>query len=432
MNDVNPRERSIRNVPVAVRRRGPMPDPEFVHEPGGYHMPPPPPPVYRRHFRFWAWALGAVVVCAGLGVALSLLFTGARVEIVARTANVPPAGSITAERRTEASTPDEALGFLEIVATASTSRSVAASGTQNVNTTAQGTITIFNKYSESPQPLVATTRFESPTGKIYRIHESIVVPGGKKKADGTLSPGSVQVVVYADKAGPEYNTGAIQLSIPGFVKDKPKYDAFYATTEGLTGGASGLQPTVLPADAAKAKTDMQAELKHVLMEQLASNVPPGFVLIPDAFSVVYGEVGSQKGSGGNAILTESAKASAAIIKTSELAGSVAAAAVQGYAGQAVDFGDPAHLPLGLSADTPYTSGALTLDLILAEPVILVWQIDSAAIAAALAGKQKGQFDSLMEQFKPSVASAKSFLRPFWLSSFPSDASKITIKIMSAS
>ena len=50
---------------------------------------------------------------------------------------------------------------------------------KELNEKARGSLTVYNEYSSSPQTLVATTRFESPEGKIFRIEKNIVVPGAK-------------------------------------------------------------------------------------------------------------------------------------------------------------------------------------------------------------------------------------------------------------
>lgn len=91
---------------------------------------------------------------------------------------------------------------------------------------AKGTIKITNNYNNEAQTLVATTRFESSTGKIYRIQESVSVPGN----------GSVEATVIADGSGESYNMNEGTFTIPGF-KGSDKYEKFSATvTKAITGG----------------------------------------------------------------------------------------------------------------------------------------------------------------------------------------------------
>src|SRR5208337_1616852 len=76
-----------------------------------------------------------------------------------------------------------------------------ASGEQNVSLKAQGTITIYNAYSSSQQTLVAATRFVTPAGKIFRLVNSVVVPGAAV-TNGQIVPSSIAVPVVADQVGP--------------------------------------------------------------------------------------------------------------------------------------------------------------------------------------------------------------------------------------
>ena len=67
-----------------------------------------------------------------------------------------------------------------------------------------GQITLYNKYNKS-QPLVASTRLLSASGKLYRLKNSVTVPAG----------GQVVADIYADQAKPEMAVGAELFTIPG-------------------------------------------------------------------------------------------------------------------------------------------------------------------------------------------------------------------------
>lgn len=76
----------------------------------------------------------------------------------------------------------------------------------NVNSKAQGTITIYNDYSAAPQELVATTRFVTPDGKIFRIVNTVTVPGATVAANGTITPSSIDTPIIADQGGSGHMT----------------------------------------------------------------------------------------------------------------------------------------------------------------------------------------------------------------------------------
>jgi len=79
-------------------------------------------------------------------------------------------------------------------------QTVQTSGFKTIESKASGQIIIYNNFSFSAQTLLQNTRFEAPSGKVYRVNKTIVIPGMKKQGSVT-SPGSVEATVYADKVG---------------------------------------------------------------------------------------------------------------------------------------------------------------------------------------------------------------------------------------
>jgi hypothetical protein len=117
-------------------------------------------------------------------------------------------------------------------------KSAVPTGVKEVETKASGQIIIYNAFSSATQPLVRNTRFETPDGKIYRIKQSLSVPGASIK-DGETIPGSIEATVYADEAGEEYNISLTDFTIPGF-KGGPRFDKFYARSKTpMSGGFMG-------------------------------------------------------------------------------------------------------------------------------------------------------------------------------------------------
>lgn len=153
-----------------------------------------------------------------------------------------------------------------------------------VSQKAQGTITIYNAYSGAPQELVATTRFATPDGKIFRITKSVSVPGETKGANGALQPSSVTAPIVADQAGPDYNIGPVgKLTIPGFQKDAARYAGFYGTlTASTTGGFVGTRATPNAADIAAAKASTTAIIQGALQGSLVGMYPSNFRILDGA------------------------------------------------------------------------------------------------------------------------------------------------------
>jgi hypothetical protein len=52
--------------------------------------------------------------------------------------------------------------------------------------------------------------------------------------------------------------------------------------------------------------------------------------------------------------------------------------------------------------------------------------DEASLAADLAGQEKSRVNDILKRY-PSIEKATTMIRPFWKTSFPTDAAKINIE-----
>jgi hypothetical protein len=174
--------------------------------------------------------------------------------------------------------------------TAEVTKEINSSGSKSVsNKKAKGTLTIYNEFSSSPQPLVATTRFESESGKIFRITKGITVPG-TSTVGGETKPGAIEAEVEADEAGDSYNIDPGKFTIPGF-KDSgnDKYSKIYAkSTSKMAGGGSGDagndSKSISESDINNAKAQLQTELKSAIKEKIKSSAGSGMIVLDDAIS----------------------------------------------------------------------------------------------------------------------------------------------------
>ncbi len=418
MRDIRPSdsapERSIRNIPVHHRK--PL-RPEAEED-----LPEIPADVPRRPRRrrrpLLLWGLGVVVVCTILGVLLSTLFAGATLTVEPRTEAVSLPSAIQAQLNA----PVGALSYELLSTTRSATTTVPAQGTQRVSRAASGVATISNTYSKDPQRLIANTRFEAGDGKIYRIRDSVVVPG----MSGT-TPGTVSATIYADSPGESYNkSGSVTLSIPGF-KGDPRYTKFSAVVAGgLSGGFVGEEAAVAQADLNTAKAALQKQLDTEVRAAAAAAIPQGYSAIPGTLSVTYGDLMQTPGQNKTATLVQAATASGAIVRQNDLATAIARATVTGYKGEAVSLGEGSSMAVQASS----TPGSNTLTLQMSGKTTLVWQFDPEALKQALLGKNKADFQTIIDAFRPAVAEATLSIRPFWHSTLPSDPNKISIKIVS--
>lgn len=414
-------ERSIRNISVGRRPGRHTASVEHSHD-----LPPDLPDRQaeiprrrsrRRLSRFWLWAVIVIFFCALFGLLLSTVFAGATVTVYPRTETVGLPATLQAQQNA----PVGVLQYQTLTVTRSASQSVAAAGTQRVSRAASGVVTISNSYSSAPQRLIANTRFEAPDGKIYRIRDSVTVPGM-----AAAKPGTVTATIYADSPGPDYNkAGATTFTIPGF-KGDPRYSKFSAQSAGgISGGFIGDEPAVAPADLATAKTALQKQVDAEVRAAAAAEIPSGSVAIPGTLEVVFADIVQEAGSDKNAKLTQSATATGAIVREADLAAAIARKSVQNYKGEAVLFGEQTTMTVSIASTTKLSDGTLTLQL--QGQASLVWQFDPNALLQALAGKDKSAFQTTIQAFQPAIAKADASIRPFWRGVFPSDTTKIKIK-----
>ncbi|MFH1612017.1 MAG: hypothetical protein ABH887_02010 [bacterium] len=158
------------------------------------------------------------------------------------------------------------------------SKSFSTTGEKELNEKASGIITVYNEFSSVPQTIVATTRFESPDGKIFRLLKTTVIPGAKIE-DAKIVPSTINIEVVADQPGSDYNIDPTEFTIPGF-KGSPKYVGFYGkSNKAMDGGAIGKFKVVLDEDIENAKKSLTEELINNAKVDLQRQIPEGFEII---------------------------------------------------------------------------------------------------------------------------------------------------------
>ncbi|MEK7091539.1 MAG: hypothetical protein AAB900_00980, partial [Patescibacteria group bacterium] len=236
-------------------------------------------------WKFWT-GLIAVLAVFLLGVfGFTKFFGRVTLTIVPAQGDIFLSGLTSAVSATSASTSDQILTFSTISGIQDTEkRIVDASGQENVSTKAQGQIIIYNKHSPSKQPLVTNTRFQAPDGKIYRINQAVTVPGYTKKGTEII-PGQIEVTVFADKPGAEYNLPTSDFTIPGFAGG-PKFQNIFARSKtNLTGGFVGTVKKVSATDLDSNRQALQKILRDRIIKKASQDLPAKFVLFPDAIQL---------------------------------------------------------------------------------------------------------------------------------------------------
>lgn len=414
---------SRRKAMDAMRPTSPTPSPPPPSEPeeesaGEFESRPPkyPRPMRASRVGFpWKYAIAALVVVVLAGIMLHAL-GGAKIQITPVIEDMAVSGEFAAT----GSAGD--LSYEIITASTVVSGSVPAEGTEESDDPAQGSITVYNAQA-TPQQLIKNTRFESPQGLIFRIRDSISVPGGT-----ATKPGELTVTVYADQGGEEYNINPTTFTVPG-LKGSATYDLVYArSSEAMTGGFSGMRASVSEATRSTRYDAMKGAIDAELAKALLAEIPEGYILLPGASWTVY-EPQPDGVASGTVTLNQKGSITAAVFPKEALAGAIAHRMLeeQAYAGEPVTIESPGTLTVASMSGSAPVAGDTSFSFTVSGNTSLKWLVDKEKIATAVAGKNKNSAQTILSGF-PEVGSAHMILRPFWAGEFPDDPAKIAVEV----
>jgi hypothetical protein len=315
-------------------------------------------------------------------------------------------------------TDPKGIPFIIETTSLSKSKTLVPSEPRKVEAKATGKVTVYNAYDANSQKLIKNTRFESTTGKIYRISQSVEIPG---KKGGT--PGSLEVTLYADNNGTDYNTESMSFTIPGF-KGTSRESAFYAKSKGaIKGGASGNKSLVSLSDLNAAKDSLALELESGIQAKVLTITKENYVPMYSAVEVTYEDNQDEVLSGvsneykvtatGHLMLANSSKIAEALAKT-----------LGDYDGAPVRIANPETLAYTRKQSDKITASGTLSILVVGKPRV-VWESDTDAIKKMVQGKDRDEFKPLMKTIN-SIESAEIDFSPLWLSRFPSELSKLKI------
>jgi len=296
---------------------------------------------------------------------------------------------------------------------------------------AEGTLRVYNEYSTSPQVLVATTRFVSAEGELFRTPTKVTIPGGHYEG-GKLVPGEIDVSVVADQPGPEYNIDPTTFSIPGFA-GTARYTKFYAKSfQPMTGGFREEVSQITREDLESAEDNLIKEAKegskNALEKELQSeSYSLEYDFIEDAIQTEVMEIFSLATAGKEAtdfnfqVKTES---KTIIFKKEE---------VENFVKQFIDnqiAEDKKIYEKSLKIDyMPETinldSGKLILSLDISAKIYS--DVDLSVFKNGLKGKSLKEAEFFLEN-QSGITRVRVEFWPFWVMSVPEDLNKIEFKL----
>jgi len=320
----------------------------------------------------------------------------------------------------------EQLGYEVMTLVAEGERPVTATGQQPVSEHATGTITIY-KSTPGSQRLITNTRFEDGNGLIFRLVDSVVVPGAKGS-----EPGSLTADVFASEPGEQYNLNAnTRFTIPGLASDKNLFNAMHAENKlALAGGFEGQRFIINDEELTVAQKDVRSELRQALLERLPTERPANLVVFEPAVTFTYESLPAVADDGNVAIIKERASLQVPLFDTEELASFLASATVSGYEGEPVKIDDYSGLTFAYADATTTTTRLIeqpSISFTLTGRPRIVWTYDENKFLTDIRGVNRTALSQVLQAYQPALARAHAEIRPFWRSRFPTDAKHITIK-----
>jgi hypothetical protein len=375
-------------------------------------------------YRVVIWGVAFFIV-VGLVLSIFGLFSGATIKVVPKSQGSVIDSVFKAVKET--SKKDDNISFRVMAITTEKEKKVPSTNEKKVDRKSSGTIIVYNAYSSSKQRLIKNTRFETPKGNVYRIKNSITVPGTIVK-NGEIIPGSVEAIVYADEPGESYNIGLTDFTIPGFKKD-PRYEKFYARSKTeMKGGFSGVVKVPSDEDLEKAKNEIKAELNDELTKEAKSQKPDGFVLYDDAKFITFDDQFKEDYSDSSVKLILGAKLYGVIFDKEELSRFIAEKSLAVYDGTDVFIPELENLSFKIQNKESISPFDEDLKFKLSGNLSIIWSVDKDKLKKELTGTPKKKFQDSMSKF-PKILSADASIRPFWKRSFPNKESKIKIEVI---
>ncbi|MEZ4195521.1 MAG: hypothetical protein R3B53_04000 [Candidatus Paceibacterota bacterium] len=310
-------------------------------------------------------------------------------------------------------------------------RQVKATGQETVKTQAKGYIEII-KSTPGTERLIKNTRFRAPSGQIFRIQESVVVPGAVKDASGSLIPGTIRAEVFADEAGQEFNLPAgTKFDVPGFKESNltELYNSIYAENrEAFTGGFNGPKFIIDEDELATAKQTLQIELRDKLLKRIEAEKPADFAAFPGAVAITYNSQPTIQFGDNLVTIREQAVLQLPLFKNDDFAKFLALETIPTYEREEVRITNLSDLTFAYKDQNTSSINiadqtSLTFK-ILGKPQI-VSSFDAVQLKKDLAGKPLTAISFVLTGHK-GIKSAKISGKPFWKRSFPDDPEDITV------
>lgn len=343
--------------------------------------------------------------------------------------------SLNHEFVAEKSPTSNALAFQYMSLEETMQKEVPAVEEKKVQYKASGNVVIYNVYNGNSQRLIKNTRLETPDHKIFRIRDSVVVPGAKMVNGKVATPGSVLAVVDAELPGKEYNIGLADFTIPGFKesKDLERYAKFTARsveTSPIKGGFLGTIKVPADEDVVRVRTEIKEALKEVALKKAEAEIPPEVSFFPGSIILTFEEVSPDLSVETANKVVMKATVSVFFFDTELLTKKIMDVVFPDYEGGPLSVRNISEISFSFkeAVNNVILSDISRITFTLVGEPSFVGKIDTKKITTEIVGKEKKDFSTYIDSQK-NIQKADAFIRPFWKTVFPVDPTQIEIKII---
>jgi hypothetical protein len=412
--------RGIRNIQISGRRpRGAMLDTRDMPSLGrtSYHHPG------RSLSKGWIWIL-AIISLTTLGALGLFVFRDTTVTLSphSRSVTFDDTSQFIAYSRGTVGT--SSLSYQLSKMDMSDVAVVSGTGAIARQMKASGSITVYNNYSTGKIRLLKDTRFESPTGLIFRTPANIVVPGKHG-----VTPGSVSVIVEAEEAGQKYNIEPVsRFNVPGLNAKPSMYGNIYARSfKPMSGGFAGNQMGVDDAVRKATVLDIHNRLQEKVAHYVSSLNTATTTTFSDLVQITYIDEPDVDDGNGNVQIHQTVHVEVPVFPSNLLASAIAQTAGIDSNHSELNVQKGVGYGVRIASSTPLVLGIDAINFSLLGQATLIWSIDTSAIRHALAGRDRSVFETIIGGF-PAVETARARIEPFWKNTFPTDPAKIHVII----
>lgn len=364
------------------------------------------------------------LIIIGIGFFVNVLLGGAEITVYPKMKDISVQATFEAFKTPKVGE----LGYELLSLETTGEKQVKANGKEAVSIRAEGIIFIYNTKSTSEQRLVKNTRFETKDGLIFKIKESVVVPGASKDAKGNLVPGSASAEVFADGTGEKYNIAPTRFTVPGLKGSDQYVNVYGESTSAFTGGFEGEKYIIDEAELDTAKQALHVELRDTLLARLKEERPAGFVIYDGAITFTYESLPSTEYGASLATIKEKVTMHVPMFMEPQFAEYIADKSIPEYAAEPVTFLNPNTLTFTYENASTSVSDISTLEsfeMTLKGGSTIVWKFDEQNLKKQLLGLKKAKATEVFSTYG-GIRTAQAVIRPFWATTYPEDVDNIIV------